>query len=701
MSPLTILIIATGLILAVTATVLYLSGWQTPWSKPAQKVATARTGNVSTDVDHGVAKSTPRYVGEKWSVFAGTLIDQKTGKDTGVPVYSTMDQPTFVCGTSGGGKSTCFVIPHMITVPMCPLVAVMVKDELAVKAAPMRAHTGSVFVFNPSGVKLDKRIKGYEALWTPLTGCGNFATARKMADTIISASGTLGNEGNSGMWKNLASQLLSTSMFLVAQIPGGTMKNVLTVINKVGQQPLPAEQPVKEPEQPMQAKQVVHPQTGVITLEPVAMTKEEPAPVAIPATAPVLELSQLVGYEGVLHAIRLHASWHEFAMNRAQTGLANRFMDLDVKGQTYAVAYEAETAAAVNRTAEAYRSADENAAERRAALLSLGDRLSASDLTSLLPPTHLREILEKQAQALAAESQYEEWEAALQEFEGLADAAVANKETAANVNMTISAALAGVRSSRSLKNTAHDSPTLINVDDLILSTDTLFIIAPDSEMNQYAPILTAFVEQIINKAVAWCVNNGGSLPRKLQVMLDELTNICPLPDLANYTSTVRSRNIHLFLCVQDLAQLEKVFGSEDARSIVNNCANGRYLLPMCADPGTLSVFSTIMGETEETKRSWGKAKSKNYKPAGLMSDGHSDSTNENWSVERRRLVSEEWLASMPEGEVVGRAGERALHLKLRPWYGDPDMARMVEHGDLDAFQRYIQRDLSGKPLPTK
>ena len=123
---------------------------------------------------------------------------------------------------------------------------------------------------------------------------------------------------------------------------------------------------------------------------------------------------------------------------------------------------------------------------------------------------------------------------------------------------------------------------------------TLVVVAPESDLDRYAPALTALLASVIHAAETRAASTGPLTPRLL-IAVDEAGNMFRYPRLANLLTTARGNGIQLLLVYHDLAQLEHVYGTALARTVLSN-AKLRILLPGQGDLETLRYFSALLGQ---------------------------------------------------------------------------------------------------------
>jgi type IV secretory pathway TraG/TraD family ATPase VirD4 len=153
--------------------------------------------------------------------------------------------------------------------------------------------------------------------------------------------------------------------------------------------------------------------------------------------------------------------------------------------------------------------------------------------------------------------------------------------------------------------TSAPEQTALDLDQLLANGATLYLVAPAEEAERCRPLFTALLGTLLRRATARARTLGGVLEPRLLLALDEMANFARIPRLASYVSTGPGQGIQTLLCLHDLAQLESLYGYDEARTIWNNC-RARLLLPGQGDLKTLEQFSRSIGnETAHYQsRSW-------------------------------------------------------------------------------------------------
>jgi type IV secretory pathway TraG/TraD family ATPase VirD4 len=145
-----------------------------------------------------------------------------------------------------------------------------------------------------------------------------------------------------------------------------------------------------------------------------------------------------------------------------------------------------------------------------------------------------------------------------------------------------------------------------NIHDIGREKTAVFIIIQD-EKKTYHPLATIFVKQCYEALIDVAQQNGGQLPIRTNFVLDEFANMPPLKDVTTMITAARSRLIRFNLIIQNFAQLNQVYGKENAETLKGNCGNLIYLLS--SELSALKEISELCGEVK-TKGKDGKEETK-------------------------------------------------------------------------------------------
>ena len=126
----------------------------------------------------------------------------------------------------------------------------------------------------------------------------------------------------------------------------------------------------------------------------------------------------------------------------------------------------------------------------------------------------------------------------------------------------------------------------------------LFIVIQD-EKKTYHSLVTILLKQCYETLIATAQKHGGKLPVRTNFLLDEFANMPPLKDITTMITAARSRQIRFTMIIQNFAQLDQVYGKENAETIKGNCGNIIYLIT--TELKALEEISKMCGEVKSKK----------------------------------------------------------------------------------------------------
>ncbi len=164
-----------------------------------------------------------------------------------------------------------------------------------------------------------------------------------------------------------------------------------------------------------------------------------------------------------------------------------------------------------------------------------------------------------------------------------------SEKVAASIVSTVQTALRSWSDDQVCQLTATD-----NVDFSALRTrkTALFFCVPELESRNWSVVGALLFSQLF--AFAMQTPKEGDLP--ILVLLDELGVSAPIPDFAKIVATSRRRRLGILTSIQDKAQLERIYGREDAHIIANGGCSTRIYLGGLAH-GMCKDVSDSLGKT--------------------------------------------------------------------------------------------------------
>ena len=144
---------------------------------------------------------------------------------------------------------------------------------------------------------------------------------------------------------------------------------------------------------------------------------------------------------------------------------------------------------------------------------------------------------------------------------------------------------------------------MLSHSDIDLSTigkqpTAVFIVIQD-EKKTYHSLVTILLKQIYETLIGVAQEHGGKLPVRTNFLLDEFANMPPLKDVTTMITAARSRHIRFTMIIQNFAQLDQVYGKENAETIRGNCGNIIYLIT--TELKALEEISKMCGEVKSKK----------------------------------------------------------------------------------------------------
>lgn len=122
----------------------------------------------------------------------------------------------------------------------------------------------------------------------------------------------------------------------------------------------------------------------------------------------------------------------------------------------------------------------------------------------------------------------------------------------------------------------------------------VFLVIQD-EKKTYHALATIFIKQCYESLIDVAQQaSDGKLKVRTNFILDEFANLPALKDVTTMITAARSRQIRFNLIIQNFAQLNQVYGQEEAETIKGNCGNTIYLLS--SELRSLEEISKLAGE---------------------------------------------------------------------------------------------------------
>jgi len=162
---------------------------------------------------------------------------------------------------------------------------------------------------------------------------------------------------------------------------------------------------------------------------------------------------------------------------------------------------------------------------------------------------------------------------------------------------TITAAFADPRVQEACRSAEYTPTDLLDG-----GANTLYLCAPAHEQQRLRPLFSMMVRELISVVYESSAASGEPIDPPLLLVLDELANIAPIPNLDEVASTGAGQGIQLLSIFQDMAQIKSRYGESAAQTITNN-HRAKLFGSGISDPDTLTYISRVVGTGEFEHRS--------------------------------------------------------------------------------------------------
>jgi len=169
----------------------------------------------------------------------------------------------------------------------------------------------------------------------------------------------------------------------------------------------------------------------------------------------------------------------------------------------------------------------------------------------------------------------------------------------------------------------------------------VFIVFPEEDATKFF-LVSLFVTQLYNECLTIANQDGkNKLDKRVMFFLDEFGTLPKFDNAEQMFTAGRSRNIIFFPMIQSMAQLDKNYGREGAKIIVDSCQNALFggLAPLS---GSGEDLSRMMGT--QTVQSGSVSHSSN----GLSNN----SASRSYQMTQKPLMSADQLKTMPKNQWV-------------------------------------------------
>lgn len=147
--------------------------------------------------------------------------------------WAGREHSTLVLGPSRSGKTSCLVIPNVLSAPGA-VVTTSTKDDVLRATSPARNAAGWCLLFDPSGT-VDEPRGVHRVGWSPVAASRDWGAAIEIADAMVRTArgrpfGSVGS-GIDGHWTERAAALLAPLMHAAA-LDGASVRTLLHWVDR-------------------------------------------------------------------------------------------------------------------------------------------------------------------------------------------------------------------------------------------------------------------------------------------------------------------------------------------------------------------------------------------------------------------------------------------------------------------------------------
>lgn len=199
------------------------------------------------------------------------------------------------------------------------------------------------------------------------------------------------------------------------------------------------------------------------------------------------------------------------------------------------------------------------------------------------------------------------------------------------------------------------------MEDLVDQKTVTYAIIPVNASNADKKFAIMYVDQLYNALVDYAAERGGRLPKRMNMVCEEMGQLPPITDLDGRLAIAASAGFRFILILQNYSKLESVYGREAKNSIISN-VNYKVLI-MSDDPNTSREWSDVCGTYTQAKTTTSESKG----GVTLLADRASTSEG----LERRTRLSVADLSSWNVedcGILVRHPGRHMMNIPAPAFY---------------------------------
>ena len=179
----------------------------------------------------------------------------------------------------------------------------------------------------------------------------------------------------------------------------------------------------------------------------------------------------------------------------------------------------------------------------------------------------------------------------------------------------------------------------------------VFVVLPEEDATKYF-MVSLIVQQLYREILSSADENGGRLPNRVMMYLDEFGTLPKISDAEVMFSASRSRRVSIVAVIQSFAQLTKNYGKEGGEIIVDNTQ--------------LTVFGGFAPNSESAQV---LSKSLGSRTAQSGSVSRGKEVSQSVQMIERPLMTPDELKNLPKGTfIVTKTGFRPMKVSLKLFF---------------------------------
>lgn len=220
----------------------------------------------------------------------------------------------------------------------------------------------------------------------------------------------------------------------------------------------------------------------------------------------------------------------------------------------------------------------------------------------------------------------------------------------------------------------------------------------------YQPLVNTFFTQMINTLIEDVDEFNGEYPVHIDCDLDEFANMGKIKPLPGALSFIRSLGITIKIIAQDIAQIQKLYGVEETRTIISLCDNF-ILLGTNEEEVTAKKIVGKLGETTKVIRNDNEkildmslannSQNYNYSGRSLMTVGEITGLDDelgiyipsgNRRIQFRKRYAYELFPDLEQSNTTWHLNEKPLNLEKESNFLDMKIEEIKELAEKEAEQ---------------